>query len=248
MNKNTHKYIVMVIIVGILIFTSSNYVKGAVSIYYDETDFLNAAGTVTMESFETIPIIHTMPIDHTSLASPIPGYNPANPNFDLDGHFTLSGWQLSMIGETSNEFMIINDGSPTDEIDGINYLHFEEYFGNRPWEGTGEVVYPYLTFDNFNNTNSSVYAFGLYFLRGGLYMVDFGDQRVTPEFTGPGPNFLGFVSETPASEIIFYVGGGSIDEVYYSTATSSTPVPSAVWLLGSGLLGLGVFGWRKKRG
>ncbi len=242
MIKNLSQLCFSLVMVGLIIFTNSNYAKGAIVIYYDETAFLHAAGSVTMESFETIPIIHHHPVDHTSLASPIPGFNPDNPNFDLDGHFTLSGWSLSMIGETSNEFMIMNNGSPTDAIDGIQYLYFEEYFGN------GGGGYPYLAFDNFDNTDASVYAFGLYFLQGGIHMVDFGDQRLTPAFTGPGPNFLGIVSDSPAAEIIFYVGSGSIDEIYYSTAISHTPVPAAVWLFGSGLLGLGVFGWRKKRG
>lgn len=77
--------------------------------------------------------------------------------------------------------------------------------------------------------------------------MDFGDQRIIPEFNGTGPHFIGLISDSPYTEVIFYVDGGSIDEIYYSTASSHTPIPAAVWLFGSGLLGLGVFGWRKKR-
>jgi hypothetical protein len=40
----------------------------------------------------------------------------------------------------------------------------------------------------------------------------------------------------------------SFDYVDNPTATFSIPVPPTVWLLGSGLVGLGLLGWRRKRG
>ncbi|MDX2458330.1 MAG: VPLPA-CTERM sorting domain-containing protein, partial [Gammaproteobacteria bacterium] len=63
-----------------------------------------------------------------------------------------------------------------------------------------------------------------------------------------GGEFFGFISDTPFTSVKLIGGGGSnqqnysLDDMVYS----AVPVPAAVWLFGSGLLGLVGIARRKK--
>ncbi len=63
--------------------------------------------------------------------------------------------------------------------------------------------------------------------------------------------FLGFISDTPISSISIYTGGDfddgpypTMDHFYVGT---QVPLPASALLLGSGLLGLSLLGWRRRR-
>ena len=106
-----------------------------------------------------------------------------------------------------------------------------------------------------------IYDFGLYFYNydPGIFAnqwikVGIGDQIITvdlDENLDPGYYFFGFKSDSQFFEVNLCTTIGepyliNIDEVYYST--TPIPIPSTVWLLGSGFLGLGILGWGRKRG
>jgi len=99
-----------------------------------------------------------------------------------------------------------------------------------------------------------IYDFGLYFYNydPGLFAnqwikVEIGDQIINVDLDeNLDPGSYTQLFEVNLSTTIGKPYLINIDEVYYST--TPIPIPSAVWLLGSGLLGLGVLGWGRKRG
>jgi len=67
-----------------------------------------------------------------NLRSLIPALDSGKPDFDLDGHFTITGNQLAGIGMHGYDFLIYKDGSATDQVDGIQYIFFKPFLGNIP--------------------------------------------------------------------------------------------------------------------
>ena len=113
-----------------------------------------------VESFETIKIDSW--IYHTALPSPIPALDLTDdtgdpndgPNYDLDGHFTITGNSIAW-APADSLFKIYDDGSTSDTVDGINFLSFGPYY-NILWPKTfdPEDQHPLITFDNFNNNTT----------------------------------------------------------------------------------------------
>ena len=76
--------------------------------------------------------------------------------------------------------------------------------------------------------------------------VAFGDNDLQPAFSDPFPEmgdlgrFVGFISDEPVAEVDLVVTTGYnyiFDNMIYAT---QVPLPGAVWLLGTGLIGIAV--------
>lgn len=210
-------------------FAGSLVAQGGYVTYTDEDSFKAAAGTVEMESFETIVIDGW--IYHTRLPSPIPALDldddPTDPddgpNYDLDGHFTITGH--SLYGPALEKFIIFDDGSTTDEVDGINFLSFGPWY-NVMWPSVFDPndQHPIVTIDGFDDNNVWINAFGLYFYNytpGTNWLVlELGSQYVPVNLTGgTGSYFVGVVTDSLFNQVQLHTNqnGGSIklDEIYY---------------------------------
>ena len=233
------------IFVGLFLLTVAKTSESASIVFYDETQFLTYAGSVTMESFETITFDNwTL---GTSLSSPIPAYDEDNPDYDLDTHFTITG--NSLYGGDDAKFVIWNNDSNSslDTLWGEQYLKFSPLSG-----GSTKVV----TFDNFNNTNDSINAFGLYIYynpgenNDNWVALRFGgdEYRVSEVTGGAGWYFFGGICDSPFTQVELFTSqnGGNIylDGIYYSSDANPVPIPSAIWLFGSGIISL--IGLRRK--
>ena len=210
-----------------------------------------------MESFETV--VWDSWIYHTRLPSPIPALDldddPVDlndgPDYDLDGHFTITGNSLG--GSADEKFFIIRDtvNPPPDED---QYLSFGPWY-NVLWPKTfdSDDQHPIITFDNFDNSDSSINAFGLYFhsyTPGTNWIVmEFGSEYlpVTLAGTTPGDYFFGAITDTSFSQVQLHTNqnGGSfkIDEIYFT----GVPEPGSMVLTALGLSGLALYGRRRKR-
>jgi len=218
-------------VAGVLLLAGSTIAYAAVWIYFDEAQFLSRAGTVTMESFETIPIDSW--IYHTRLPSPIPALDleddPNDPNdgpdYDLDGHFAITGDNIAYA--PPDELFVIYDGAPSDdEVDGVQYLSFAPYYASSwPAVFDRDDQHPTITFDNFDNSSAGVNAFGFYlydYTPGSKWIVmEYGDRYVQLNLAGAaGDYFVGVISDGVFREVQLHTNqnGGriSIDEIYYS--------------------------------
>jgi hypothetical protein len=172
--------------------------------------FLARAGTVTKESFESLP------------SSGSTSYTEI-PASDLSGHFRL----------TTNRFMQIwND--PTHATDGNQVLFWHTYSA-PPYPGTATI-----TFDNFNNSSAQIKAFGLHIIdwgssgttgqltletsAGDSYTIDV----VPPNLPDWSTFFFGIVSDLPFTRVHLRstTEGDWVlhDEVYYGSCSSCVGV------------------------
>lgn len=246
-------------IAGILLgmFACSFMAQGASFVFYDESQFLTHAGTVAMESFETITNDHW--IYDTRLPSPIPALDldddPNDPNdgpeYDLDGHFTITG--NSIASAPADELFKVIDGAPIgDGVDGDQFLLFSPYYLSLwPNSFDPEEQHPIITFDNFNNLNSGINAFGLYlynYTPGSPWIVlELGDEYVPINLSGTTDSyFIGIITSIHSTEVQLHTNqnGSSIkiDEIYFSSNASYVPEPSAMLLLVMGVIGIAILG------
>lgn len=240
-------------LVGILVLlmTSSGAAYGLATIYTDESAFKAAyAGTLSMESFETIPIDSW--IYDTRLPSPILAVDPGAPDYDLDGHFSIIG--NSLFGAADQKFWIVDGALAAGEVDGDQFLQFSPWY-NFLWPSVFDPLdpHPIVTFDNFNNNGAAISAFGLYLynhtpVTDQWIAMTFGDQYIVADLTGPaGSNFFGAIFSEPATQVQLHTNqnGGSIkiDEVYFS----GIPEPGTIALTALGLFGLALSGRRRAR-
>jgi hypothetical protein len=110
---------------------------------------------------------------------------------------------------------------------------------------------------NFFAGNTTVNAVGGFFFPtddggnsvAGSVFVSF-NGGAAQEVTSTDPlSFLGFLSDTPITSISIYSVEGNfptLDHLY--VGTQAVPLPPSVLLLGSGLLSLGLLGWRRQNG
>jgi hypothetical protein len=201
--------------------------------YTDKTTFLTAAGSTTTYGFETHGVT-----EGVDLPSPLSASQ-------LDNNFDLAYTNL-------NAFSIVDDAAGPGVVDGTHYLFTHS---------VGLASEYSLTFSNFGASNNSVTAFG-------FTITDFAsnidpNDTVTITYnigdltgtlltvTGPQPdytqNFVGLtVDSGEAFNLITLTmndtlsGFQDFDEIIY------TPIPAALWLFGSGLLGLIGISRRKK--
>lgn len=93
-------------------------------------------------------------------------------------------------------------------------------------------------------------SYGTFTLRdAGNNIIDTHTMEVG--YFGPSPSFFGLINNADIVSLQFDIFNGSnefetIDNVMLANATSAVPVPAAVWLFGSGLIGLAGVAGRKK--
>jgi hypothetical protein len=139
------------------------------------------------------------------------------------------------------------------EANGINLVTdviHNNVFGNYPvTDGINAVWYD----DNGNsigyfNFNSGIKAFGIDVTTDEINtMTVGGDVSYSFDLLANKPQFFGVISTDYFDNVTFSASGGpevGFDSLSFGNGTV-VPIPGAVWLLGSGLLGLG--GWRRFR-
>jgi hypothetical protein len=247
-----------------MMLTSSGSALGTTLTFSDENSFKAAySGDLTKESFETIAWDSW--IYHTRLPSPIPALDldddPTDPDdgpdYDLDGHFTITGNSLG--GPATEQFIIYRDTDayPPHVVDGYQYLSFGPWYNILwPKEFDADNQHPIITIDNFDNSGASINAFGLYFYNytpGTPWIVmELGDEYIPVSFGGTttGDYFFGAITDTWFSHVRLHTNqnGGAIriDEIYY-TKGAVIPEPGSMVLTALGLSGLALHGRRRKR-
>jgi hypothetical protein len=143
-------------------------------------------------------------------------------------------------------------GFTLSETNGINLVTdviHNSYFGNYPvTDGINAVWYD----DNSNSIgyfkfNSGIKAFGIDVTTDAINtMTVGGDVSYSFGLLANTPQFFGVISTDYFANVTFSASGGPLvgfDSLSFGEGV--VPIPGAVWLLGSGLLGLG--GWRRFR-
>ena len=220
---------------------SPEIAQGALLVFCDESSFLSYLGTYKMVSFED-EIIGPHPSPYSVFTS-----DTYDEQLTIVAQHTYGG-----------EILHISDGAPTDdEVDGEKYLYFIPWSNNPPQPNPGDGQ---ISFSIFNGTNfAGINAFGFYFYQydpSETYWVqmEYGYQLSSDDsqlsFVGftqqdnpIGNYFFGVISDTSFDMVQLHTNhnGGAIciDEIYYSSYASATvPLPSAVLLLSSGLIGI----------
>ena len=144
----------------------------------------------------------------------------------------------------------MDGATSTDAVDGDQFLQFAPWY-NILWPTAFDPddQHPIITFDNFNNSGSSIHAFGLYLYdytpTSNWVVMTFGSDFASVDLSGSTDSyFFGVISDTAFSQVQLHTNqnGGSIkiDEIYYG----AVPEPGSMVLT---VLGLAVCGRRRKR-
>lgn len=195
---------------------------GAVEVYTDEQSFLRDSSNLIFEDFNQVS---------------------GNSNFDRApyrvGSLTFEARGVEDI-DVGNYF-IQNDewNSGINDIDGSNFVQLWMYTGH-------EFI---ISFDrptnyfggHFVSLNNIDIDAGETLQRTGL-LVNGENVRIPPTTHFSGPRFVGFISDTSFTELVFFRDQASdnfgLDNIYFGSA-SEVPLPGAALLMGGALLGLG---------
>lgn len=181
----------------------------------------------------------------------------------------LATFNAETVGQTTTNFdgYTVQDPSGYDgftnpasiTVNGITFTASSPFLNiNDPsiYGTTGNVITnsypPGGDFDTLTITlGSNVTAFGVDFASS-VNLVSFAlnngfTQTVGASTDYSAPGFVGFVSTQPFNVITLSIASPEGWEVADVVTASATPLPAALPLFASGLGGLGLLGWRRKR-
>ena len=203
-------------LVVFLLFTSlTGYANANVTIYTNETAFVNASGISSFDSYEDLPV------------------SPSEPGFERPGYNI--GIDSNTVGRFEVQFS--NNAAPPSFPDGSTRISFNS---DNPHGGIYfHFAYPIYAFGLYlidapeDSDNEGNYDL--------IFSNDIGDNIVV--ISGPVTNesavFFGVVSNEPMQEVKFQLPGASdglaLDKFYFSQPSISVP---AMPVLGSVLLGI----------
>jgi hypothetical protein len=160
--------------------------------------------------------------------------------------FDMSTWQTQLanagLQSTLEDFNRFPDGDlPSFSVAGVNF--------NDPWLTGGYVSGGQLWGGDFRCgpvwvgtiTGEPLYGFAFSSIGWDVMGVDIYDVNGYVGNIGHQGEFFGVVNSAPLTSVRFYISrqlenpDGIMDDLYVATAV---PIPAAVWLLGSGLIGL----------
>lgn len=147
--------------------------------------------------------------------------------FDITGSLDVKGGGTFRINAPPGSQIVIRTGG---------YMKFDQGFVDLQGGITASDViwYSENKSSNVDVVNSTVY---------GIFFVPRADFKADNFSTIYGEVIVGGYGDDSYQ---LDITNGSV--IYTSTCrASSVPLPGAVWLLGTGLLGLGALGWRRKR-
>ena len=85
----------------------------------------------------------------------------------------------------------------------------------------------------------SIHAFGAYWVTSGDLFMEFGGSSIFfGDYLPTGTGFLGIVADQGQGEFVEVNFSGSAVFGVDDVRTGAVPIPAAVWLFGSGLIGL----------
>ena len=212
-------FILRVIASGVtLIFLLGIPAQAAVVNYNDLAVFQAAAGAMTLVNFD-------VDSDGNSIDASSPG--------------VLAGTKFTGYGVTFNRGVVFRSLSFS--------LSSPNMISNTGINsGTGALVN--------GSFSSEVFEVGITNLGAGsvLRIFDQTDSllgSISSDLDGSTVDFIGMISDTPIYRMEFDFSQGigfAGDDLYFTQIVSPVPVPAAVWLFGTALIGLFGFGKRRK--
>ena len=147
----------------------------------------------------------------------------------LPGH----GLYVDLDGSTSNAGLMTSESISLPSAGSYSlvfYLAGNQYAGNQQlYPNTGPETVDVSVLSGSNTLRSQTYV---------MQPLD-PFTRYELQFTIPGPTSIDLLFHDRSQDNI----GALLDNV----SVNSVPIPPSAFLLGSGLLGLGLLGWRRKR-
>lgn len=212
------------LIVGIVMSATA---RAAVVTFDDESAFLASAGDVTVENFNSFTTQQSFDTGSITLD-----------DFTLSTTGPVVGGDNNYIGPTLPGSLALSNFDDTPIV----------------WArsaGAGNVAADPV--DVVFSFDDPTMVFGAWYLdlnNAGLTDITLSDGTVVDPPVSNAIGFFGFVSDTAFSSVIFRTSvandGFGVDNVTYSSNLAPVPLPAAIWIFGSGLIGLIAIARRKK--
>jgi hypothetical protein len=205
--------------------------------------------------------------DSTGIEDFSGGSSSSSPSVNHTGTFlqslagSINGTHLSAsldgVATYSDEILEIESGRVTETVADTAYYTTSGVWWLLP---RGKLTIPYSYTYSLQNNNTSAYFYAVTFtVKAAVYvngvsvitttLLNFSESTLDPEVALPD---IAPTSYSGILEKYFFpiAGAHDVRVVLYETMTGYTdaPVPPSALLLGSGLLGLGLLGWRRKIG